>query len=165
VSIPLPGRTFFLAPQTFRALAHRDFRLLWIGQLISLTGRWAQSVAQGWLVLRLTDSAFYLGLVGFCSFAPVLLFALVAGVAADHLPRRRALLWTQGAAMVLALVLAALTALGSVRPWHVAVIAFGVGVAGAFDIPIRQSFLQASWDATTCPTPSRSTRSPSTAPA
>jgi MFS family permease len=101
-----------------------------------------QSVAQGWLVLRLSDSPFDLGLVGFCNFVPILLFALVAGVAADHLPRRKALLWTQGAAMVLALVLALITWLDVVRVWHVAVLAFGVGLTGAFDIPIRQSLLQ-----------------------
>jgi MFS family permease len=142
MSLPLPGRILPAAPQTFRALQHRDFRLLWIGQLVSLTGRWMASVAQGWLILRLTDSAFYLGFVGFCTFLPVLLFALVAGVAADRLPRRRALMWTQGSAMALALLLAALTWLGWVRPWQVAAIAFGVGTAGAFDIPIRQSFLQ-----------------------
>ena len=142
MSIPLPGRVLPLFPRTLGAFRHRNFRLLWIGQFVSLSGRWMQSVAQGWLVLRLTDSAFYLGLVGFCTFAPVLLFALFAGVAADHLPRRRALLWTQGASMVLALLLAALTGFGVVRAWHVAAIAFGVGIAGAFDIPIRQSFLQ-----------------------
>jgi MFS family permease len=123
-------------------LRHRNFRLLWIGQLVSLTGRWMQSVAQGWLVLRLTDSPFYLGLVGFSTFLPVLLFALVAGVAADRFPRRQALLWTQGAAMVLALALAALTWVDLVRPWQIVLIAFGVGVTGAFDIPIRQSFVQ-----------------------
>jgi len=142
VSVPFPGRIFPAAPQTFRALRHRGFRLLWLGQCVSLTGRWMQSVAQGWLVLRLTDSAFYLGLIGFCTFLPVLLFALLAGVAADHLPRRRALLWTQGASMILALILAALTWSECVRVWHVALLAFGVGTAGAFDIPIRQSFLQ-----------------------
>jgi MFS family permease len=142
MSLPLPGRILPLAPHTFRALRHRNFRLLWTGQLVSLTGRWMQSVAQGWLVLRLTDSAFYLGLVGFCTFLPILLFALVAGVAADRLPRRRALLWTQGVAMLLALLLAALTWFDLVRAWHVALIAFGVGITGAFDIPIRQAFLQ-----------------------
>jgi MFS family permease len=142
MSLPLPGRILPLVPRTFRALRHRNFRLLWLGQLVSLTGRWMQSVAQGWLVLRLTDSAFYLGLVGFCTFLPVLLFALVAGVAADRLPRRNALLWTQGAAMLLTLTLAVLTWNDWVRPWHVALIAFAVGVTGAFDIPIRQSFLQ-----------------------
>jgi MFS family permease len=101
-----------------------------------------QSVAQGWLVLRLSDSPLALGFVGFCSFAPILLFALVAGVAADRVPRRKALMWTQGAAMVLALVLAALTWSEAVQVWHVALIAFGVGITGAFDIPIRQSLLQ-----------------------
>jgi MFS family permease len=142
MSIPLPGRDLPLVPRTFRALGHRDFRLLWLGQLVSLTGSWMQSVAQGWLVLRLGNSAFHLGLVGFCNFAPVLLFALVAGVAADRLARRRALYWTQGSAMVLAFTLAALTATGTVRVWHVALLAFGAGTAGAFDIPIRQSLLQ-----------------------
>ena len=101
-----------------------------------------QSVAQGWLVLRLSDSPLALGFVGFCTFAPILLFALVAGVAADRVPRRKALMWTQGAAMLLALVLAALTWSDVVRVWQVALIAFGVGIAGAFDIPIRQSLLQ-----------------------
>ena len=142
MSIPLPGRVLPLGAGTFRALRHRDFRLLWIGQLVSLTGRWMQSVAQGWLVLRLSDSAFLLGLVGFCSFIPILIFGLVAGVAADRLPRRRALIWTQGAAMVLAVALAAITWIDVVRVWHVAALAFGVGIAGAFDIPIRQSLLQ-----------------------
>ena len=142
MSIPLPGRILPLAPRTFRALGHRNFRLLWTGQLVSLTGRWMQSVAQGWLVLRLSDSPLALGFVGFCTFAPILLFALVAGVAADRVPRRKALMWTQGAAMLLALVLAALTWSDVVRVWQVALIAFGVGIAGAFDIPIRQSLLQ-----------------------
>ena len=142
MSIPLPGRVLPLVPRTFRALAHRDFRLLWIGQFVSLTGRWMQSVAQGWLVLRLGNSAFDLGLVGFCNFVPVLLFALVAGVAADRVARRRALYWTQGGAMAVALALAALTTSGTVRVWHVAVLAFAAGTAGAFDIPIRQSLLQ-----------------------
>ena len=101
-----------------------------------------QSVAQGWLVFRLSDSPLALGFVGFCTFAPILLFALVAGVAADRVRRRRALIWTQGAAMLLALVLAALTWSDVVRVWHVSLIAFGVGITGAFDIPIRQSLLQ-----------------------
>src|SRR5262245_42711842 len=99
MSFPLPGRFLPLAPGTFRALRHRDFRVLWIGLVVSLVGRWMQSVAQGWLVLRLSDSAFQLGLVGFCQFLPVLLLALPAGVAADRLPRRVTLLWTQAAAM------------------------------------------------------------------
>lgn len=139
--MPLPGRILPPAPGTFRALRHRDFRLLWLGQLVSLTGGWMQSLAQGWLVLRLTDSAFFLGLVGFFSYLPVLVLALPAGVVADRLPRRRALMWVQASAMVLALVLALLTWLDLVKPWHVAALAFGTGIVGALDIPIRQSFL------------------------
>ena len=78
MSYPLPGRTLPPAPGMFRALAHRNFRLLWSGQLISLTGSWMQSTAQGWLVLRLTDSAFDLGLVGFCNFLPMMVLSLPA---------------------------------------------------------------------------------------
>jgi MFS family permease len=142
MSMLLPGRVLPLAPGTFRALRHRDFRLLWLGQVVSLTGSWMQSTAQGWLVLRLSDSAFYLGLIGFCTFAPIMLFALVAGVAADRLPRRATLLWTQTASTFLALALTFLTWTGMVEVWHVAVLAFGLGTAAAFDIPVRQSFLQ-----------------------
>lgn len=142
MSMLLPGRVLPLAPGTFRALRHRDFRLLWLGQVVSLTGSWMQSTAQGWLVLRLSDSPFYLGLIGFCTFAPIMVFALVAGVAADRLPRRKTLLWTQGAATFLALVLTALTWTEAVQVWHVALLAFGLGTAAAFDIPVRQSFLQ-----------------------
>ncbi len=142
MSLPLPGRILPLAPGTFRALRHPDFRVLWIGLLVSLTGRWMQSVAQGWLVLRLSDSAFQLGLVGFLGFFPALLLALPAGVAADRLPRRTTLLWTQSASMILALALAGLTWLGWVRIWHVGALAFATGVAGTLDIPVRQSLLQ-----------------------
>jgi MFS family permease len=101
-----------------------------------------QSTAQGWLVLRLSDSPFLLGLVGFCNLVPFLLFALPAGVAADRLPRRRALMYTQGIAMIQAAILAALTWFGTVRVWHVGALAFVLGTVMAFDIPIRQSLLQ-----------------------
>ena len=142
MTIPLPGRFLPLVPGTFRALAHRDFRRLWVGQVVSLSGRWMQSVAQGWLVFRLTGSAFHLGLVGFFTFLPILLFALPAGVAADRLPRRRMLLWTQSASMLLAFALAALTWLEIVQVWHIATLAFLLGTVGALDIPVRQSLLQ-----------------------
>jgi MFS family permease len=142
MAFPIPGRILPVAPGTFRALRHRDFRLLWLGQVVSLTGTWMQFVAQSWLVLRLTDSAFHLGLVGFLSYLPVLLFGLVAGVTADRVARREALIWTQSAAMLLALVLFALTWLEQIEFWQVAVLAFLSGTSAAFDIPIRQSLLQ-----------------------
>jgi len=100
------------------------------------------SVAQGWLVLRLTDSPLFLGLVGFFSYLPVLLFALPAGVAADRVRRREALLVLQSIGMLLALGLAGLTFSGEVLAWHVVAIAFASGTAGVFEIAIRQSFLQ-----------------------
>src|SRR2546426_11392852 len=91
---------------TFRALQHRNYRLYWVGQLVSLVGTWMQSVAQGWLMHRLTDSAFMLGLLGFMQFLPVLLLSLWAGVIADRMDKRRLLYLTQGAALLQAAVLA-----------------------------------------------------------
>jgi len=138
----LPGRILPPLPGTFRALRHRDFRLLWTGQLLSLTGSWMQSAAQGWLVLRLTDSPFFLGLIGFCTFAPGLVFALPAGVVADRFPRRTMLLVLQATALILAAVLTMLTWSGAIQVWHIAILATLSGTVIAFEIPIRQSFLQ-----------------------
>ena len=125
----------------FRSLGHRNFRLYWIGQLVSLIGTWMQSVAQGWLMHRLTDSAFMLGLLGFMQFLPVLLLSLWAGVVADRVDKRRLLYWTQGAALLQAAALAAVVMTGVVRPWMVLGLAFVFGVINAFDLPVRQSFL------------------------
>ncbi len=141
MSTPLPGRILPLAPGTFRALRHRNFVLYWSGQLVSLVGTWMQTVAQGWLVLRLSNSPFYLGFVGFCAFVPILLFTLLGGVVADRVARRRALLLTQTLSMLLAFALAALTWTGVVQVWHVALLAFALGTVNAFDMPLRQSFL------------------------
>ena len=124
-----------------RALEHRNFRLYWIGQLISLVGTWMQSVAQGWLMHRLTDSAFMLGLLGFMQFIPVQLFSLWAGVVVDRVDKRRLLYLTQGAALVQAVILAAAAGAGVVRPWMLLVLAALFGVINAFDLPARQSFL------------------------
>jgi MFS family permease len=138
---PLGGRILPLAPSTFRALRHRDFALYWSGQAVSLTGTWMQSVAQGWLVLRLSNSPFQLGVVGFCAFSPVLLFTLLGGLAADRVPRKAALLVTQALSMAQAAILTVLSATGVVEVWHVAALAFLLGTVNAFDVPIRQSFL------------------------
>jgi len=127
--------------ERFRALGHRNFRLYWTGQLISLIGTWMQSVAQGWLMHRLTGSSFMLGLLGFMQFLPVLVFSLWAGVVVDRIDKRRLLYATQGLALLQAAVLATVVTAGAVRPWMVLALATGFGIVNAFDLPARQSFL------------------------
>jgi MFS family permease len=124
-----------------RAFRHRNYRLFFGGQLISLTGTWMQSVAESWLVFRLTGSSALLGVSSFASLAPVFLFATVGGTVADRVNRHRIIVATQSASMVLPLVLAALTFTHTVRVWHVFVLASILGVVNAFDIPARQAFL------------------------
>jgi MFS family permease len=127
--------------ERFSALSFRDFRLFWFGQLISLSGTWMQSVAQGWLVYSLTKSPFYLGMVAAANALPILFFTLIGGVIADRFPKRNLLLITQGLSIIPALLLGTLTSLGIVTVWHVALVAFFLGTINAIDIPTRQSFL------------------------
>jgi MFS family permease len=124
-----------------RALRHRNFQLFFSGQLISLIGTWMQTVAQSWLVYKLTGSGLLLGAVGFSSQIPVFLIAPIGGITADRANRQRIVIATQTASMLLAFVLAALTLSGKVQVWHVFVLAALLGVVNAFDIPGRQSFL------------------------
>jgi MFS family permease len=126
---------------TFRSLRHRNYRLYWIGQLISLIGTWMQSVAQGWLMHRLTSSAFMLGFLGFCQFLPVLLLSLWAGVIVDSIDKRKLLLITQTAFLVQAALLATAVSTGIVKPWMVLALAFVFGTINAVDLPARQSFV------------------------
>ncbi|WP_322815867.1 MFS transporter [Chloroflexus sp.] len=133
-------QTLSSRPAMFRALRHRNYRLFFFGQLISLTGTWMQSVAQGWLVLRLTDSPFLLGLVAAANSLPVLFLTLFAGTVADRFPKRRILLVTQSVAMILAATLAGLTLTGTVHISHVLILAFLLGCVNAFDAPTRQAF-------------------------
>ncbi|MFN2532681.1 MAG: MFS transporter [Pyrinomonadaceae bacterium] len=128
-------------PSMVRALQHRNFQLFFGGQLISLIGTWMQSVAQSWLVYRLTNSAVLLGLVGFSSQIPVFLLAPWGGVVADRLNRRKILVATQTIAMVLAFVLAVLTLTQRIHVWHLFVLSALLGLANAFDIPTRQAFV------------------------
>jgi MFS family permease len=128
-------------PKTFTALRHRNFRLFFFGQGISLVGTWMQSIAQSWLVLSITKSAFMLGLVSAMGMLPVLLFSLPAGAIADRVDKRKLLIVTQTTMMVLAFILAALTAFKVVQVWHIIVLAACLGVANAFDMPGRQSFV------------------------
>ena len=122
-------------PAMLRALRHRNYRLFFIGQLISLTGTWMQTVAQGWLVLRLTDSPSLLGLVAAFASLPILLFSLPAGALADRVPKRTLLLTTQVIAMLLALVLALLTLTGLVQVWHVLLLAALLGLVNGMLMP------------------------------
>jgi MFS family permease len=124
-----------------RALRHRNYRLFFGGQLVSLVGTWMQSVAQAWLVYRLTGSTVMLGLVGFCGQIPVFLFAPIGGMVADRVRRHRVIVGTQVTMMLLAFVLATLTLTGTVRVGYVIALASALGVANAFDIPARQSFV------------------------
>lgn len=135
-----PKTTVSRLPPMLRALRHRNYRLFFAGQLISLTGTWMQSVAQGWLVLRLTNSPALLGLVAAASSIPVLLLSLPAGTVVDRVSKRRLMVVTQCAAMSLAAILAFLTLSGLVHVWHVMVLAFLLGTVNAFDAPARQSF-------------------------
>lgn len=135
-----PERGFTLS-RTFAALSHRNYRLFFIGQLVSLIGTWMQNVAQAWLVYELTDSPFKLGVVSFCAGVPILLFSLWAGVVADRVPKRRLLVVTQAVMMTLAFILAADMFLGTIQWWHIAVLAFLLGTANAFDGPTRHSFV------------------------
>ncbi len=125
----------------FRALRHRNFRLFWSGQLVSLIGTWMQSVGQGWLMHRLTDSAWMLGLLGFAQFLPVSVLALWAGVVVDRIDKRRLILLTQWLATFQALVLAVLAATHLIQPWMLLALACAFGAISAFDLPARQSFL------------------------
>ena len=124
----------------FRALRHRNFRLFFIGQLVSLIGTWMQTVAQSWLVYRLTGSAVLLGTVGFVSQIPVFFLATAGGIVADRYPKRRIVVATQTSSMILAFLLAWLTLTDRVHVWHVVLLSGLLGAVNAFDIPARQSF-------------------------
>jgi MFS family permease len=126
---------------TFASFRHRNYRLFFLGQTISLVGSWMQSVAQGWLVLMLSNSAFILGLAGALSTLPILLFSFWGGVIADHTNKRNLLFFTNTVGLILALILGLLVFFQVVAVWQIMILIFGVGTAMAFDIPGRQSFI------------------------
>ncbi|GAB4489645.1 MAG: MFS transporter [Thermodesulfovibrionales bacterium] len=125
----------------FTAFSFRDYRLFWVGQLISLSGTWMQSVAQSWLVYSLTRSPLYLGMVAAAGSLPMLFLTLVGGVIADRFPKRRLLIITQSLSIIPAVLLGALTQTGTIEVWHVGLLAFFLGTVNALDVPTRQSFL------------------------
>jgi MFS family permease len=128
-------------PRFTRALRHRNYRLFFSGQLVSLVGTWMQTVAEAWLVYRLTGSAALLGVAGFASQIPVFLLATIGGTVADRANRHRILVITQSISMVLPLILATLVFTGHVHVWHVFTLAATLGVVNAFDVPARQAFV------------------------
>ena len=127
--------------RSFSAFGVRDYKLFWFGQLISLSGTWMQSVAQGWLVYSLTKSPFYLGMVAAAGSLPILLFTLGGGIAADRFRKRNLLLLTQALSILPALLLGILIDINMAAVWQVALIAAFLGTVNAFDIPARQSFM------------------------
>ena len=127
--------------KTFAALKHRNFRLFFSGQLISFTGTWMTTTAQGWLVYQLTGSKALLGLVAAAASAPLLFFATWGGWVADRYPKRSVIVATQTCLMILSLTMAALVWSKLVQPWHIIVLAVLGGMTMAFDMPARQSFV------------------------
>src|ERR1700758_5434280 len=120
---------------TFRALRHRNFQLFFGGQIISLVGTWMQTVAQSWLIYRLTGSAALLGLLGFVGQMPIFVLSPLAGLVADRWPRQKVVIATQTASMLLAFTLATLTLTGRIRVWEIIVLAAMLGTVNAFDVP------------------------------
>lgn len=128
-------------PRMARALRHPDFRLFWAGNFLSNVGTWMQNVAQGWLVLQLTNSAFWLGLVGFASTIPILFFALIGGVIADHVNNRKLLIGTQTAMMVSAFIMAGLAYARVITATEIALLALLTGIAMSLNTPSYQALV------------------------
>ena len=125
----------------FRSLQHRNYRLFFFGQSISLIGTWMQSVAIYWLVYKITGSVLILGLVGFASKIPILLFSPITGVLIDRWSRHQVLIVTQILAMIQALILVIIYFAGSIEIWQIFILSIMMGCINAFDIPARHSFV------------------------
>jgi MFS family permease len=130
-----------LVSRMFESLHHRDFRIYYLGQLVSLTGTWMQSLAQGWLVLTLTGSPFLLGVAAAARSLPILVLTIPAGIVADRMDRRLIVIAANAAMLVLSAILALLTLTGLVTFEWVLVLAVGLGIANAFEMPTRQSLV------------------------
>ncbi|MGE5173708.1 MAG: MFS transporter [Betaproteobacteria bacterium] len=125
----------------FRSLRHRNFRLFFSGQLVSLIGTWMQNVGQAWLVLDLTHSSFKLGVVSALQFLPMLFLSFFTGPFIDYFSKRKIIIFTQTALMLLAFTLAALDFTRVVQYWHIVILATLLGVVNTIDMPARQSFI------------------------
>lgn len=125
----------------FIALKHKNFRFYWFGMCISLIGTWMQNIAQPWLAYSLTKSPFLLSLIGALQFTPVLLFSLFAGVLIDKFPKKKILIFTQSASLIITFILAVLVFTGEITYWHIVVLATVLGFVNTFDMPARQSIV------------------------
>ena len=125
----------------FRSLRHRNFRLFFSGQLVSLIGTWMQNVGQAWLVLEMTHSSFKLGVVSALQFLPMLFLSFFTGPFIDYFSKRKIIIFTQTALMLLAFTLALLDFTGTVQYWHVLVLATLLGIVNTIDMPARQAFI------------------------
>ncbi|MGA7220013.1 MAG: MFS transporter [Candidatus Sulfotelmatobacter sp.] len=130
-----------LLRRVFKAFQYRDFRLMWVGACTSSIGTWMQIVAQGWLIYRLSHSAFLLALDQFLGGIPIFLFSLIGGVVADRVERRKILLGSQYVQMATAGILTILVATGTVRVWHILCLSFISGFAQAFGGPAYQALI------------------------
>ena len=136
-----PRKRLLRLPSTFSSLRHRNYRLFFFGQMISLIGTWMQWAAQGWLVLQLSDRYDMMGYVRTAQTLPLALLSLFGGVLADRFRRRNILIVTQSAAILPPLLLALLVFTNVVQVWHIAVLASLSGAVAAFDMPTRQAFV------------------------
>src|SRR5438093_1593275 len=135
------NRLRLAASRTFRSLGVRNYRLYFIGQIVSMSGTWMQSVAQAWLVLELTGSGIALGTVTALQFLPTLLLGPWGGLIADRVDKRKLLIWTQSASAMLALALGVLVVTHVVTLWMVNALALGLGLVTMIDMPTRQTFV------------------------
>ena len=126
---------------TFSSLQNRNFRYFWFGQCISVMGTWIQRTAQTWLVYQLTGSAFLVGVLTACQFAPILILTLVAGTVIDRFPKKQILLLTQFGFLLLGLLITILTYTKLIQYWEILIIAVVYGVLQSFDTPTRQSYV------------------------
>jgi MFS family permease len=137
---PRPALRRLARFEGWSAMRHRNYRLFFAGQGLSLIGTWMMTVAQSWLILQLTGDPLLLGVVAAVQWTPVLVLGLFGGLIADALPKRRTMLATQGFAALLSLAMAILVFTGAIAVWHVILVAFLLGVRNAFDLPARQAF-------------------------
>lgn len=138
--MPLTERAVSMLGAIFSSLKHRDFRIFWIGQCVSLMGTWMQRTALIWLVYTMTDSPFLVGLVGVAQFLPMLLFTLFAGAVVDRFPKRKILIVTQSLLMLQAFALAMLAFFNSEQYWQLLLLCAFLGITTTIDMPARLSF-------------------------